>query len=168
MGQKVEIGWKELITKALKETPEGKPKISAGFNPPASADLLSKAQSELEHSFPDELSDLLLFSNGIRQQMEVSGSDIGIGYLIWPIERISDENSRMRSREAIKEAYMSFDDLLFFSDAGNGDLFGFSVQEGKVSKSDIYVWNHEDDSRTWVSPSLKTFIEWWTSGKIAV
>ncbi|CAI8713500.1 Alpha/beta hydrolase [Bacillus sp. IT-79MI2] len=31
-----------------------------------------------------------------------------------------------------------------------------------------YVWNHEDDSRTWVAPSLKQFIEWWSDGTISI
>jgi hypothetical protein len=23
------------------------------------------------------------------------------------------------------------------------------------------VWDHEQDSRTWVAPSLRTYLEWW-------
>ncbi|AAS41993.1 hypothetical protein BCE_3082 [Bacillus cereus ATCC 10987] len=51
---------------------------------------------------------------------------------------------------------------------GNGDLFGYSILNGMVQRDDIYVWNHENDSRTWVAPSLKTFMEWWESGKITI
>ena len=35
-------------------------------------------------------------------------------------------------------------------------------------RADIYTWNHEDDSRTWVAPNLETFVTWWTSGKITI
>ncbi len=52
---------------------------------------------------------------------------------------------------------MPFDCLLFFADGGNGDLFGYSILNGIVQRDDIYVWNHENDSRTWVAPSLKIF-----------
>ena len=50
---------------------------------------------------------------------------------------------------------MPFDNLFFFSDAGNGDLFCYSIlKNGIIEKTDIYVWNHEDDSRTWAAASL--------------
>ncbi|WP_025147863.1 MULTISPECIES: SMI1/KNR4 family protein [Bacillus] len=51
---------------------------------------------------------------------------------------------------------------------GNGDLFGYSILNGIVQRDDIHVWNHENDSRTWVAPSLETFMEWWESGKITI
>lgn len=168
MEKEAENGWRDVITEALKASPEGKPAISAGFNSPADEELIAQTQSELGVLLPDDLSDLLAVSDGVRQTIEVSGSDLEIGYLVWTIERIRDENKRLRTSEETREAYMSFDDLLFFADAGNGDLFGFSIQDGKVLKKDIYVWNHEDDSRTWVAPSLTAFIEWWVSGRIAV
>lgn len=61
---------------------------------------------------------------------------------------------------------MPFDCLLFFADAGNGEQFAYSIQDGLIRKDDIYVWNHEDDSRTWVAPSLKKFIQWGLEGII--
>ena len=39
---------------------------------------------------------------------------------------------------------------------------------GKTDRLDIFVWNHEDDSRTWVAPNLSKFIEWWTNGTLKV
>jgi hypothetical protein len=32
----------------------------------------------------------------------------------------------------------------------------------------VFVWNHEDDSRTWVAPSLRVYLEWWLTGKIKI
>ncbi|MNG40245.1 hypothetical protein D3C84_1287410 [compost metagenome] len=64
--------------------------------------------------------------------------------------------------------YEPFDSLLFVADAGNGDLFGYSIVDGAIPKEDIYTWNHEDDSRTWVAPSLKQFIEGWLKGEISI
>jgi SMI1-KNR4 cell-wall len=63
---------------------------------------------------------------------------------------------------------MPFDHLLFFSDAGNGDLFGFSILNGSIQKDDIFVWNHEDDSRSWIASSLEAFIKGWITDKITV
>ena len=63
---------------------------------------------------------------------------------------------------------MSFDQLFFVSDAGNGDLFSFVTLSNRFDRFDIFVWNHEDDSRKWVAPNLAKFVEWWTEGKIDV
>jgi hypothetical protein len=30
------------------------------------------------------------------------------------------------------------------------------------------VWNHEDDSRTWVAPNLAKYLEWWLTGRITL
>ena len=56
----------------------------------------------------------------------------------------------------------------FFGDAGNGDQFAYPIQNGKIQRNDIFVWNHEDDSRTWVAPDLKYYIEWWLTGKLSI
>jgi hypothetical protein len=84
----------------------------------------------------------------------------GLG-LIWPVERIVEDNLSFRSNAEFKELYMPFDHLLFFADAGNGDQFAYSINAGVIRKSDIYAWKHEDDSRVWVAPSLKKYLEWW-------
>ena len=52
------------------------------------------------------------------------------------------------------------------ADAGNGDQFAFVVLDGEVRRDDIFVWNHEDDSRSWVAPRLEAFYEWWLIGRI--
>jgi hypothetical protein len=61
--------------------------------------------------------------------------------------------------------YMPFDPLLFFADAGNGDQFGFVPRD---SRRDAFVWNHEDDSRTWAAPDLSKYLEWWLGGRLTV
>lgn len=33
---------------------------------------------------------------------------------------------------------------------------------------EVYVWDHEDDSRSWVAPSVMRYLEWWMAGVIAV
>ncbi|BAU85302.1 SMI1/KNR4 family protein [Streptomyces laurentii] len=58
---------------------------------------------------------------------------------------------------------MPFDPLLFFGEAGNGDLFAFLA---RIDRPDVVVWNHELDSRTWVAPSLTTYLDWRLSGRI--
>lgn len=126
---------------------------------PATKEELTDIQKCLHVELPNDLYQLLRETNGVEGEY---------GDFIWSASKIKTENMNMRNIDDFKDLYMPFDCLLFFADGGNGDLFGYSILNGMVQRDDIYVWNHESDSRTWVAPSLKTFMEWWESGKITI
>ncbi len=130
------------------------------FQLPVTESQLLELESMLHVELPKSLKGLLLESNGVIDEY---GCDI-----IWTIERIKKDNLEFRKKNDFKELYMPFDHLLFFADAGNGDQFAFPILNGKIVKNDIYVWNHEDDSRTWISTSLSSFIKGWINGTISV
>ncbi len=50
---------------------------------------------------------------------------------------------------------MPFDPFLFFGDNGGGDQFAFVRTP---ERDDVFVWDHETDSRNWISPSLQSFL----------
>ena len=127
---------------------------------PASPDEIQRAESSLDVVLPDELKSLLQESDGVE-------GPYGHG-LIWNIERIKKVNLFFRQFSEYKDLYMPFDHLLFLADAGNGDQFAFAILNGKIQRSDIFAWNHEDDSRQWVAPALDVYFEWWLSGKLKV
>jgi len=142
--------WKELIQK-ITEVCE--------FRAPAPVDRLDAAEAKLGVKFPDDLRSLLGESDGVE-------GEYGLG-LIWPLDRIVQDNLHFRRSEGFRNIYMPFDHLLFFGDAGNGDQFAFPIRaDGMIHRFDVFAWNHEDDSRNWIAPSLKIFLEWWSSGKI--
>lgn len=143
--------WKELVAR-LEDDHQ--------FQSPASAAEIGVVARVVGCELPPELVGALKESNGI------SGS-YGLG-LIWGTEMMSEQNAAMRSTVDLRELYMPFDSLLFFGDAGNGDLFAYSILEGQVRRNDIFVWNHEDDSRTWVAPGLQQYLEWWLTGRMKV
>lgn len=129
------------------------------FSAPATEERLFNAESVLGIELPHDLRHLLSESDG------VSG-EYGSG-LVWPLDRIVEDNRHFRASTAFREIYMPFDHLLFFADAGNGDQFAFPIHaDGVIHRPDVLAWNHEDDSRTWVAPSLKLYLEWWLSGRI--
>ncbi|WP_243522015.1 SMI1/KNR4 family protein [Bacillus pseudomycoides] len=130
------------------------------FNAPAKIKRIEEINNKFKIELPDELQSLLKETDGINDEYG--------GYLVWSTSRIIEGNSNLRSYDDFKDLYMPFDCLLFIADAGNGDLFAYSILNGSIQKEDIYVWNHENDSRTWVAPSLKKFIEWWRDGTISV
>lgn len=151
--------WKEYITSLADKD------SSFDFNLPASDSLLKDLQIQLVlKELPRELEELYRQTNGVNELL----NGRKIGELIWTIDRVIETNKEYRNYPNFKKLYMAFDQLLFISDAGNGDLFGFVTLNGKFDRYDIFVWNHETDSRSCVAPDLTTFIKWWTNGTIKV
>lgn len=131
------------------------------FPPPATAEAIAATEAALGLKLPPDLRELLLECNGIV-------GEYGLG-VIWPIERIEADNTAFRTDVTLRDCYMPFDHLLFFGDAGNGDRFAFAVRaDGNVHPADVYIWNHEDDSRTYIAPSLAGYLEGCLSHRIAI
>ncbi|MBY0241221.1 MAG: SMI1/KNR4 family protein [Burkholderiaceae bacterium] len=130
------------------------------LNSPATAENIHACEKVLGITLPEELRSLLSQTDGVMGEYELS--------LVWPVEQIAKDNIQFRNEVTFAELYMPFDSLLFFADAGNGDQFAYSILSGSVRRNDIFVWNHEDDSRTWIASSLKHFIEGWLSGRIKI
>lgn len=90
---------------------------------------------------------MLLESNGVVGHTQVD--------TVWPLDEIVQRNLLFWSDQAFARLYMSFDPLLFFGDNGGGDQFAF-VQ--KPERPDIFVWEHESDSRRWVANNLQDYL----------
>ena len=141
--------WRELIQKL---------EPAARFAPPVEPSAISAAGEALGTRLPEELYAFLEESNGVRGKHGVS--------LVWPLERIVRDNLSFRRNPDFPRLYMPFDSLLFFADAGDGDQFAFRILMSEVPDRDVYVWNHENDSRSWCAPGLGTYLEWWLAGRI--
>ena len=105
------------------------------------------------HRLPDDLRALLSETNGIEGEYGLA--------LLWPTERIATDNVQFRTNADFADLYMPFDGLVFFADAGNGDQFFVSLSGNR----EVYVWNHEDDSRTWVASTVLRYLEAWMRGQ---
>ena len=130
------------------------------FLPPANSQEIFLAEENLKTKLHPDLKSALMESNGVF-------GVYGLG-LLWNIERIKMDNLSFRENQDFKELYMPFDHLMFFADAGNGDQFAYAIQGGQIIKDDIFVWNHENDSRNWVAPNLAYYLEWWLNGKMTI
>ena len=140
--------WRELAARAL----------NAGLTDGASARQLREAETQLGIALPDELRDLLAETDGIVAEYGVN--------LVWPVDRIVADNLAFRANEDFRALYMPFDPLLFFGDAGNGDQFAYAILADGVRQRDIFAWDHETDSRSYVAFGLRQLIEGWASGSI--
>ncbi|MDT7843392.1 SMI1/KNR4 family protein [Streptomyces justiciae] len=118
-----------------------------GLREPAQASELVAAQARLRRTLPAELQHLLLESNGVIGHAQVD--------TVWPIDQIVETNLHFWSDQTFTQLYMTFDPLLFFGDNGGGDQFAF-VQ--KPERPDIFVWEHESDSRRWVANNLQDYL----------
>jgi hypothetical protein len=121
---------------------------------------LHDAEIQLGIGLPPELRSLLSETDGVE-------GEYGFG-LVWPLDQIVADNLQFRSQADFRQLYMPFEALLFFADAGNGDQFAFSILDGEVRRSDVYVWNHENDSRSWVAGSLRSYIDGMLSGSMGL
>ncbi|MFF9094252.1 SMI1/KNR4 family protein [Streptomyces sp. NPDC014802] len=119
----------------------------AGFREPAEVSDLVAAEKRLGRTLPAELRKLLLESNGVIGHTHVD--------TVWSIDQIVERNLLFWSGETFAQLYMPFDALLFFGDNGGGDQFAF-VQ--KPERPDIFVWEHESDSRRWVANNLRDYL----------
>lgn len=130
------------------------------FKEPANPAAFEQIQKELHVDLPLDLLTLFNETDGVFDEFNCP--------LIWSVDQIIEDNLFFRNFEQYKDLYMPFDHLLFFSDSGTGDLFGYPILNGQIQRDDIFVWDHESDSRTWVASSLKDFIDGWANDRITI
>lgn len=107
---------------------------------------LGDIQQALSWRMPGALRDLLLECDGLTAW--------SAGY-VWPGRRILEMDVEFRSNQEFRHLYLPFDGLMFFGDNGGGDQFAFVDRGGR---SDVFVWEHEDDSRRWIANDLEDFL----------
>jgi hypothetical protein len=108
------------------------------FVTPAPTDAaVADAERVLGSRLSESLRDLYAHSDGLTDEW-------GYAYVL-PISDLRQQNQYFRA--AFGDLYMSFDDLILFGELGNGDmLFQPCVPP---DNENVFVWDHEDDSRTW-------------------
>ena len=119
----------------------------AGLREPVEEAEIVAAEGRLGRELPTELKQLLLESDGVIGRTHVA--------TVWSLGEIVERNLRFWSDSTFTQLYMSFEALLFFGDNGGGDQFAF-VQ--KPHRPDVFVWEHESDSRRWVANDLRGYL----------
>lgn len=130
--------WREVAGQAFSE---------AEFSGPVDSARVAAAERRLGCALPSELVSLHQETDGIV-------GHYGVG-TVWPLERIVEDNLRFWSDRTFATLYMPFGPLLFFGDNGGGDQFAFVRTP---PRADIFVWEHEDDSRRWVARDLQDYL----------
>lgn len=152
----MESTWKEKIEQAQITS-----EIRYAFTSPITSQEKKEFMYKLKIEFPKQLLGLYEESNGVIAMLD----QINVGDLIWPSCKVVEENLKFRRDKIINDIYAPFNDFLFFADAGSGDQFAFKITL-YYPGPEIYAWDHEDDSRTQIAPTLEDFITGWISGNI--
>ncbi|MFF7519249.1 MULTISPECIES: SMI1/KNR4 family protein [Streptomyces] len=121
--------------------------VNVELHDPAAEEALLLIEERLGQAIPPPLRSLLAETDGINAEYGVE--------IVWAAERILSENTSLRNDEQFRKLYMPFDPLFFFGDNGGGDQFAFVRTP---EREDVFVWDHETDSRNWISPSLESFV----------
>jgi hypothetical protein len=135
--------WRELIETLNDQSADPDPTLE--FFAPTSFDQVRYAEQMLDTAFPEELTQLLLETNGIQLAY-------GMGF-VWSIDEIIQSNLAKRRDNTAYEA------ALFFADAGNGDQYYYEVATGRSQSTNIHYWKHKTNDTLWVADSLRQYIE---------
>lgn len=130
----------------------------AVFVPGATAERLDQLERTLGVRLPNDLKSLLRESDGIE-------GEYGL-HVIWSADEIEELNRQRREDAGFRSTYMPLDALLFFADAGDGEMFALGIIDGSIQRPYVYVWNPINDSRTWVASSIRHYLESWLTGRL--
>ncbi|MDS1271719.1 SMI1/KNR4 family protein [Lipingzhangella sp. LS1_29] len=130
--------WRELIGELYPE---------AEFAEPADASAVASVEHKLGLPVPHALSSLLLEVNGVRNDY---GDDV-----VWPVERIVEDNLAMRNEPDYAQLYAPFDLLLFFGDSDMGAQFAYVHTDYGPG---IVYWDHDTDQRRLVAAFLRDYL----------
>nr|BFF18897.1 SMI1/KNR4 family protein [Promicromonospora thailandica] len=114
---------------------------------PVASEQIDRLEGALGWQVPAELRSFLLECNGLTAWS---------AEYVWPTGRILEINNQFNGSAEFETLYLPFDGLRFFGDNGGGDQFAFV---DRAERSDIFVWEHEDDSRRWVANDLGDFLD---------
>ena len=86
----------------------------------------------------------------------------GDGCVFLSANEITETNQKLR--EYVD--FMPLDCLLFFAGNGCGDYYGYQIRKSGLCPYNIFLWDHEYDSRTWAAGSMDEFVSRYCDGEI--
>ena len=112
-----------------------------------------------------DLLELLKQTNGIMETMILNNTSEEIAWIIYSSVKIIEYNKIHLG--FLKEAEITPPhQLIFFSDNGCGESFGFIVKNGKIISDEIGIYYPIDNEFKILASDLKTWAKGWCSGVI--
>ena len=136
--------WKNLLEEFIGDY------SSITLNPPATEQQISEIEEKLHINLPADIKDIL-------------GEFNGDNFFLLSAEQMIKINLMVRTFNFC----MPLDCLLFFGENGCGDYYGYPItREDGIRSDNVFMWNHEYDSREWKATSLQEAIEKYYSNLI--
>ncbi|MEV6784638.1 SMI1/KNR4 family protein [Streptomyces sp. NPDC051098] len=130
--------WRELILDLAADADLGGPVDDVS---------LTTVERVLGQRLPTDLIALFRECNGVA----LDGVDV-----VWGAEQVARDNTAFRGAPDFADLYMPFEPLMFFGDNAGGDQFAFVRTP---ERDDVFVWEHETDSRFMVAGGLLQYLE---------
>lgn len=118
------------------------------FFPPVLPGALAAAEVALGCPLPEDLKQLYAQTDGLFVHHGTN--------LVMPLQAAVEENETLRYSPDLRELYMPFNHMLVFGGAGNGDLYFFPMHADGFLAPEVFIWDHETDSRTFFAANLKS------------
>jgi hypothetical protein len=112
------------------------------------------AEGALARPIPEDLADLLQFSNGL---FDVTSQH----EFVWPLDRLVEDNQRSWASTDLPLPTS----LFAFGDDGAGDWFCLPLADRPPG---IYHWGWNEGEARLVAPDLQTFLPRWLDGDLEV
>lgn len=166
--------WRDFITGLASPREDGLPRFRPADKGATTADL-AHLEAAVGLTLPTGLRALLLEMNGVDDEAAYLR-------LIMSVEDIIRENdgmwkkgyaARCSSEGAGKKKYAArdaveipFDQLFCFANRGNGDIFGFLIENNSMRGDRVFEWDHEMEEVTPFADSLRDFLVQWAAGTV--
>jgi hypothetical protein len=112
-----------------------------------------------------DLLELLRQTNGIMETMILNNVSEDVGWIIYSSKKII-ENNKIHL-DFLREAECTPPyQLIFFSDNGCGESFGFITKDGKIVSDEIGIYYPISNEFKILASNLKTWAKSWCSGEI--
>ena len=115
---------------------------------PASEAEIAAAERDLGCAWPQELRELLLESDGVRDEYG--------GAVVRSARDVVIATRQMWALDA-EGLYMAFSPHLFFGQEANGDEYFFRIV-GDDALDDVFAWSHEDDERLNYAQDIRSYV----------
>ena len=128
--------------------------LSADFsgahpNPPATEREIREVEETFGVALPQDMREYLLEMNGDN-------------WLMFSVSQIIETNAEVRKQTHT----MPLDCLLFVGGNGCGDYFGYPITGEGLDGGNMFMWEHEYDSRVWRVNNLRELINRYYGGEI--
>lgn len=90
-------------------------------------------------------------------------------WIVWPIDELIDENTRLRSASAVDYEPLDASAWLFFSTAGvDGIYFAHPRCDDGSCGAEVFAWNSFERRAYILAAGLEEFLVGWVRGTISV